>query len=484
MKKDKAGELIGGIDLGTSAVRALLCTLDGAVVSAASADFTPTRTDGPRREQDADEWWRATCAALRAALARIEPARVRAVAVDATSGTIVMVNRRLEPLGPGLMYNDGRAAGYGERINAVAGDFLARHGYRFKDDFALAKLLWLRDCDPAFPASFKILHQADFINARLAGAVTATDWSTALKTGCDLHRVVWPDFIGNRLALPLDMLPDRIVAPGAPLGTVCAAAAAATGLRAGTPLVAGASDGTASLLASGARLPGDFNTSLGSTIILKGIAAELLRDPAGAIYCHRHPAGHWLPGGASNVGCAALNREFAPDPAARGAALAELDRQADAFLPSPILAYPLGDIAEERFPFKKSGIAAWLVGDGSREARYAGFLQAIAFVERWCYEKIEALGAPVRQVIGTGGGSKSAVWRQLRADVLRKPLLLPEQTETAFGAALLAAGSLCGGVAAAAGSMVRFTEQLDPGSPRFEDQYRGFRAECSRRWGV
>ena len=478
-------ELVCGIDVGTSAVRVLACDLNGRRVAAATRDLRPVQVSGNRREQDPEDWWNATATALREALATVNPAAVRALAVDATSGTIVLVDPELRPLSAGIMYNDGRAAGYSSRINAVAGEFIARHGYRFKDDFGLAKILWLRDNDAAFAAAAKVLHQSDFINARLMGEFPATDWSNALKSGCDLFSATWPGFLASAFEFPMDKLPERIVAPGTKIGEVSAAAAAVTGLSPGTAVVAGASDGTASLFASGARQPGDFNTSLGSTLIIKGISASILHDDRGVFYCHRHPSGYWLPGGAGNVGCAALDREFAPDPASRRQVLAELDARSGEWLPTPVVLYPLGDLTEERFPFKKSGIRAFVAGvPRSREELYAATLQSIAFVERWCYEELERLGAPVSAVFATGGGARSRVWCQLRADVLCKPLQLPAEPETVLGSAVLAAAHLRGSFAEASAAMVRIQATLTPGQRDFSPAYAAFRATVREQYGV
>jgi sugar (pentulose or hexulose) kinase len=478
-------QLVCGIDVGTSAVRALVCDLRGGVRGAGSCALAPVRADGVRREQDAEDWWRGVCTALRQAVKDLPPDAIAAVSVDATSGTIVAVDGALRPAGPGIMYNDGRAAGYAQRINAVAGDFCARHGYRFKDDFSLAKLLWLQEHDAAFARAQRVLHQSDFIVARLAGEVTATDWSNALKSGADLHEARWPEFLATELGVATDKLPTSIVAPGTRIGAVSAAAAAETGLARGTAVVAGASDGTASLFACGAADVGDFNTALGTTITIKGIAPAVVRDPKGVVYCHRHPAGYWLPGGASNVGCAALDREFAPDAASRAQTLAELDRAAPAYLPTRVLTYPLGDATTERYPFQKTGIRTFVSG-GPRDKSelFAAYLQGIAFVERWCYEDLAALGAPAQRVHSTGGGSKSALWRRVRADVLQRPIIVPEQTETAFGAALLAAAHLCGSFVAASRAMARQRELVEPGPAAYDEGYGRFRAECRERWGV
>jgi sugar (pentulose or hexulose) kinase len=111
-------------------------------------------------------------------------------------------------------------------------------------------------------------------------------------------------------------------------------------------------------------------------------------------------------------------------------------------------------------------------------------LQAIAFVERWAYEKLECLGAPSERIFSTGGGSHSRPWCRLRAEVLGKPIHLPAQTETALGTAALAAAHLCGGIEAASARMVRLESSIEPGPRRFEDLYQQFREACQQRWGV
>ena len=108
------------------------------------------------------------------------------------------------------------------------------------------------------------------------------------------------------LGLDVDALPD-VVLPGQVLGGIGADVAAATGLRPGTPVLAGMTDGCAAQLGAGAVRPGDWNAVLGTTLVLKGVTDHLLHDPTGTVYCHRGPqAGWWLPGGASSTGAAVL----------------------------------------------------------------------------------------------------------------------------------------------------------------------------------
>ncbi|KPC84256.1 carbohydrate kinase, partial [Streptomyces sp. NRRL WC-3753] len=101
--------------------------------------------------------------------------------------------------------------------------------------------------------------------------------------------------------------------PGTVLGTVCAAAAEATGLPEGTAIAAGMTDGCAAQIGAGALTPGAWNSVLGTTLVLKGVSPHLIRDPHGVVYCHRGPDGTWLPGGASSSGAGVLARHFTPE---------------------------------------------------------------------------------------------------------------------------------------------------------------------------
>src|SRR5581483_4428230 len=131
---------------------------------------------------------------------------------------------------------------------------------------------------------------ADYLAGRLTGGPVATDFSHALKTGYDLLGQDWPAAVLDQLGLPVAMLPE-VVRPGTRLGSVAAAAAEHTGLVAGTPVLAGMTDGCAAQIAAGALTPGSWNSVLGTTLVLKGVTVERLADPGGAVYSHRHPDG-------------------------------------------------------------------------------------------------------------------------------------------------------------------------------------------------
>jgi sugar (pentulose or hexulose) kinase len=319
------------------------------------------------------------------------------------------------------------------------------------------------------PSPFRLAHQPDVIVARLTGTLPPADSSHALKTGYDVERDAWPHAELATLGLPDGLLPE-VVRPGTRLGEVTPGASEATGIPAGTPVVAGMTDGCAAQIAAGALRPGAWNSVLGTTLVLKGASAEPVRDPAGVVYNHRAPDGSWLPGGASGVGAGVLTAAFS------GADPAAMDARAAAYEPAGAVAYPLASPGE-RFPFRAPGASALILGEPRDDADlWAALLQGVAFTERLCLDYLHHLGAPLDGPLTfTGGGARSPYWNQLRADVLGRPARVPEQTEPALGMAALAAhGTGAGPLPDVAEGMVRIGAVLEPDperTARFAEPY-------------
>ncbi|WP_228010640.1 FGGY-family carbohydrate kinase [Nonomuraea phyllanthi] len=462
-----------GIDLGTQSVRALAVTGDGEVLGSASRPLT-SRRDGPRHEQDPEQWWRELAAATREALRDVPPALVAGVAVDATSGTILLADAGGRALTPALMYDDRRASA--DRVNEAGAAVWDRLGYRrMQPNWGLPKLLWLlKDA----PAGARLAHQSDFVNRRLVGHDVATDLSNALKTGVDLIEERWPSEVMDALGVPPEALPG-VVRPGTRLGVVCAAAAEETGVPAGTPVIAGTTDGCAAQLGAGALRAGSWNSVLGTTLVLKGVTEELIHDPLGVVYSHRAPDGSWLPGGASSTGAGTLTRDLP------GRDLDALSARAEAryagHLPGagaghlpPAVTYPLVSRGE-RFPFAAPEAESFTLGDPADDVeRYAAILLGAAFVERLCFDYLDLLGAPVDgEIVLTGGATRSAYWTRLRADVLGRPVTLRENAEPALGMAVLAGGD--------PDRMIRTRAVVEPSGAGSREAYLRFVAELEGR---
>jgi sugar (pentulose or hexulose) kinase len=367
------------------------------------------------------------------------------------------------------MYDDARAGDLAQEAHAAGAGLWERLAYRIQPSWALPKLLWWRDRGLLRDGA-RLAHQPDVVTSRLVGRPVAADSSHALKTGYDLIDRRWPGDVLDRLHVDPAVLPP-VVGAGAVLGGVGAEAAERTGLPAGTPVVAGMTDGCAAQLGAGALEPGQWNTVLGTTLALKGVSRTLVHDPTGAVYSHRAPYGDlWLPGGASSTGAGVLTGLF-PD-----ADLAALTSAAAQVRDVP-LCYPLAG-SGERFPFVVPQARGFL-GDGPLQkgadaddaVLFAALCHGVAYLERLCFDLLDHAGADVGGPVSlTGGGARNPWWNQLRCDVLGVPVRVPADAEAALGMAVLAAGATDGGegggggggVPDAARRLVRLDRTLDP----------------------
>lgn len=476
-----------GIDVGTQAAKAILATANGKVVAEGRCPIQTLPVELPPgwAVQEAESWWHAAKEAVRLALGNLpkagkSPRDIEAIAIDSTSGTFLPLDQVSRPLIPALMYNDLRAGDEAQKVNAAAGDFLAKLGYSFNASFSLPKILWIKQNQPyVFDNAWKFLHAADYLLGKLTGDFAVSDTSNALKSGYDLVDLRWPDFIENELAIPLDKLP-RVLTPGEVVGKVSKQAAEQTGLVADTTVVAGCSDGTAALIASGASHVGTANSNLGTTLVIRAVSKDIVHDPKGRLYCHRHPDGYWLPGGASNTGCEGVDRRFLPANRQR------LQEALPAVTPTNLIVYPLARKGE-RLPFNDPEAEGFVSGaPESEEALYAAHLEGVAFLERWTYELLHALGSePPQAVYVTGGGAESHGWLKIRATVLSKLLLKPRVSESAFGSAILAASRTAyRSLSEACQAMVSIDKEVEPDPANLEsyaNRYAAFRAEMKRR---
>jgi D-ribulokinase len=483
-------EIVIGIDLGTQGVRMQAVSAEGEIVAATHEKHSLISAQLPPgwAEQDPLDWWRATVICMRHLVNSLPAgAHIAGIAIDSTSATILPIDEYGQPLHSALMYNDARSEPYVPAVRQVATDLEERLGYAFNASFALPKIVWLIHERPLLADRTRFyVHAADFLAGRLTGEYGVTDYSNALKTGYDLLKDEWPAFIEHDLSVPLHKLP-RVVAPGQSIGTVSVSGAGETGLPAGVTVYGGATDGTAAQIASGAVELGAWNSSLGTTLVVKGITAQLLRDPQQRIYSHRHPEGWWMPGGASNTGSEWMVREFA------GQDLIALDAQAATLTPTPLVRYPLARIGE-RFPFLRPQAKGFTIDQAtclppvqtpSALLSYTAGLEGTALVERLIYDTLRQIGATVGDCIHvTGGGSNSNVWLRIRASALNRQLIRPASSETAMGAALLAAsGAWFNGLDKAARAMVRPDVSIDPDPTlraAYEDKYTVFCEETRR----
>jgi sugar (pentulose or hexulose) kinase len=422
-----------GIDVGTQGARAVLIDVKGNVIADSEEDFP---LDQSREEQSPYEWWHACLRSLQKLITSAKPLvnliHIKAVSVTSTSGTVIPIDEQNEPLHNAIMYSDKRSAAEGALCREKALQF-NNIGYTgFNSSSGLSKMVWFVNNFPAEAKRInKWIHAADFITGKLSGSWAVTDYTNSLKSGYDLQRNEWPEYLYSALPLKKEWLPT-VVASGTPVGTLDPLIASQLGLEEGIQVVAGMTDGCASQIASGAVNPGDWNTTIGTTMVVKGVTKSEIKDPSDRVYSHRHPEGYWMPGGASNIGADWVTKDFKDD-------LQALNDQAKQLIPTGKLAYPLRQQGE-RFPFIAPDAQGFEPEGLSKAERFTANMEGVAYVERYAYQMIEKLcNEKVKAVYTAGGASNSNVWLMIRSNVLNLPIYKMKYVTGSVGAAILAA---------------------------------------------
>lgn len=411
-----------GIDVGTSGVRAVVLDIGAQTVAAASAQMGEFGSN----HRDPSVWARALEAALARLADQVTLSRIEAVSVDGTSGTVLGLDAVGAPVGTALMYNDAAEdPAIAASIDAVAPRDTAARGAAS----ALARAIELQER----PNVVSIVHQADWIAGLLATSLPPTDESNALKTGYDPRSRCWPDWLSDT-PLNVSLLP-----PVLPAGTGSGVLSGRFGLRQGTPLVAGVTDGCASFLATGAESFGDCVTALGTTLTIKLLSEYPVFAPEYGVYSHRIGE-RWLAGGASNSGGGALAQFFTADQ------ISDLSNEIEAEQPSGLNYYPLAKPGE-RFPISDPELLPRLEPRPAEDHVFLhGLLEGIARIEAQGYQRLRELGAtPPRTLRSVGGGAANPVWSKIRTRIVGLPDHAAASSEAAAGTARLALAYISAG---------------------------------------
>jgi len=410
-----------GIDVGTTAVR-IVAVSDGAAIRGEARANLEACPDSPL--QDPGTWWRSTQSALHAIGQHVDLRQIRALSIDATSGTVLGVDERGVPLTCGRMYNDKALPATVEALARILPENSAARGVTSP----LARMIEMQR-----PGMHKLLHQADWLTGQFSGRFDVSDENNALKSGFDVIARAWSAWIGDTELDPR-LLP-HVVSVGTDLGPIRPAVAAQFGFDPNLRIVAGTTDGCASFIASGADSLGDAVTSLGTTLTLKQVCPTAIAAAKFGIYSHR-VGDLWLCGGASNSGGAALLQFFTRDE------LAELESRLIPEQDTHLNYYPLPGRGE-RFPHANPSLEPIMEPRPRDDARFLqGLLEGIAAIEKTGYSRLQEFGAPpLKRVITVGGGSHNEPWRRIRERMLGVPVS-KGTADAAYGAALIAWSTL------------------------------------------
>ncbi len=418
-----------GIDIGTSGVRTAVLDERGEVIAPMAR--APHRANAA---ENADAWWLAVQDALENQIngmraAGIDPLSIGGLAVDGTSGSMVLTDGELKPVTPALLYNTSGFSTEAQQIANVAPKTSITSG----QSSSLARMLHLQAMDATNQAKH-LLHQADFIAAKIAGRSVGSDDNNALKTGWDPQTRRWPAWFADA-GVRTDLLPS-VSSVGARVGQIGADVAEQFGLSPTTAIHAGTTDSIAAFLASGANRVGDGVTSLGTTLAIKLLSDVRVDDPDSGVYSHRL-GDAWLAGGASNTGGGVLAHFFTAEQ------LTTLSEKIDPSGASPLDYYPLIKPGE-RFPANDPSLEPRLTPRPEDDVMFLhGMLESMARIEADGYKRLAQLGAPKpSRVFTAGGGAKNGTWSAIRRRHLDADFANPRNTEAAVGAARLCISDL------------------------------------------
>ncbi|MER2598501.1 MAG: xylulokinase [Caldilineales bacterium] len=434
------------LDLGTSSVKAVVINQDAHCLAAAAQEYPLLAAQPGWAEQEPEQWWQAAVQAAGTALAQAGHPAIAAIGLSGQMHGTVLVDAAGRALGRAITWADQRSAAqsaqFNERIGAAR--LAAIAGTAPAAGFLGPTLLWLQHHDPArLAAAHTCLLPKDYLRLRLTGepATEATDASaTALF---DVRRRTWSLEIVQALELPAHLLP-RLIEPSEVAGTLRPAAAAALGLPAGIPVAAGCADQAAQALGNGLMQPGQGSVTIGSGGQVFLPLAVPRGDPLGRLhtFCHA-PADRWyLLGAMLTAGLSLrwlrdlLGWQGAPDAYQRLAMLAAATPPgADGLLFLPYLA---GERSPLMDPQARGAFVGLTLQHGPGHLARA-IMEGVAFALRQILAVMGEMQPLPQQLLAVGNGLAAPVWRQITADVLGCPLLLPAGREQAgVGAGLLA----------------------------------------------
>jgi len=406
-----------GIDFGTSGARACVMAAGGQIEEMSRVEF------GNLPEHEAAATWREALFSLITQLPYALRKRLAALAIDATSATVLACDEALNSVYPPVAYHDARAQDEAAIIRRTAGE---AHPAAAATS-GLAKVMWLKK-HLGLQRARLYLNQADWLSALLSDQAVS-DYHNALKMGVDLDSGQWPAWV--EYLADIDYLPIP-VKPGQALGLVNRTRGRELGIHPDCLVRAGTTDSIAAFLAAGVSQPGEAVTSLGSTLVLKLLSTTRVEAGAAGVYSHWF-GNQWLAGGASNAGGVVLRQFFTDEE------LVALSNQINPARSTGLDYYPL-PAKGERFPYNDPDRLPRLQPRPQDRAEFLhGLLEGLADIEALGYAKLVELGAtPLTRIVSAGGGAKNIAYSQIRSRRLQVPIQSAAMDEACYGSARLA----------------------------------------------
>jgi sugar (pentulose or hexulose) kinase len=465
-----------GIDASTTACKAIAWDRRGRLLAEGRATYPLLQPAPKQYEQDAEGWWRGTCAAVRTLLDQVEPAGAEGLCITHQRESFVLVDREGRPLRNAILWLDERSQAQVGRLKAAigAGRFHRITGKPLTPNPSITKLLWLAEYEPDLLArAHQVLDAGAFLAQRLTGHFRTSLASADPMGLLDMRTGTWSPELLKPLGINAEQLPD-LVPPGSVIGAVSAGAAAQTGLSTGLPLIAGAGDGQCAGLGANATGEGRAALNLGTAVVSGATSDEYLTERAFRTLYAALPGAYFLEtviqGGVFTIGwfverfCADLRGSTT------GTGPEEILEREAAHVPPGCLGLTLVPYWNHAMtpywdPAARGIVVGW-TGAHGRAHFYRAILEGIGFEQRLVGDALmEATGRRLDTYVALGGGSRSPLWCQILADVTGVPLVRAASSEaTCLGAGMLAAAAAgwYADAEQAAAAMATDGERFDP----------------------
>jgi xylulokinase len=403
-------------------------------------------------EQNPAEWLQSTCQAIKGALAQIEPSRVQSLSVAGQHPTMVCTDARGDPVRPAILWADWRAEAEWKELSA-------RLGYETKFTI-LPRLLWLKRHEPErYQQTQWVFQSFDYLSLKFTGH--------PVFTGGILPPLTLQDLVKSDL--DPGKIPSRICRIGDFFGFLTPECARETGLPNATPVLAGTHDAYAAFIGTAMFGKGVACNTVGTTDGVCVVWDQPFNNAAGQLYCVPHVIdGYWLFGGAMSSGAIMLDwfvrRFYDGVPHAFEAATREADSVPAGANGLIALPYLLGE-RSPHFDPQARGVFFGVSEKHTRAHFARAVMESVAFAVRDVSECLEQAGAEIKEVRLSGGPAHNQVWAQIKADVLGKPVFVPEVADSGLlGSAIVARWGLLkfGTLSEAVEAMVKFHAALEP----------------------
>ena len=435
-----------GIDVSTTATKALISDDLGNVLAAGSAEYSFQTPRPLWSEQPPALWWQGTQASIRAVLQQsgIDPAQIGGVGLTGQMLGLVLLDEAGNVLRPAILWNDQRTQEQCEEIHRRIGRarFIQITGNVALTGFTAPKILWVKENEPEVYARVRhILLPKDYVRYCLTGEYAMDKADGAGTVLMNLRQRDWSEEVLSALNIPRDWMPPLYEGPEI-TGKVTLEAARATGLKAGTPIMAGGGDQAAQAVGVGAVKEGIVALTLGTSGVVFATTNGPFIEPEGRLhaFCHSVP-GRWHLMGVmlSAAGSLRWYRDaFAPEVSYDEllAPAQDIPAGSDGLL---FLPYLTGERTPHPDPLARGAFVGLTVRHRMAHCTRA-VLEGVAFGLKDSFELMKSAGlGSIHQVRVSGGGAKSPLWRQILADVFETELVTVNTTEgAAYGAALLA----------------------------------------------